>query len=178
MAERTDDLRAVCTQLEAFGFARCAMAHERVRRFPGTLRPRTSPLADHGWLRSPICASAKRLPHLGCAHTTARNRLRTLVEGLPPSVASREEIEGWRAEIVRLDLAVIDVDRRKSDAELDHARASLALVDERGTAADVAAVEDVLNDLVAEFDDCQAQLQALRDRILARVRRALEARSA
>lgn len=104
--------------------------------------------------------------------------MRTLVEGLPPSVASREEIEGWRAEIVRLDLAVIDVDRRKSDAELDHARASLALVDERGTAADVAAVEDVLNDLVAEFDGCQAQLQALRDRILARVRRALEARSA
>ena len=179
------EARAVKQRLEAaraalarFEFVRCGMAHERIRREPGGQEPLPNPAVDHGLLRAEYCDGETRSTRLACAHTGARRDFIALLDALPSGVTDGDRIASWKEEIERLDLAIIDVDWRKSDAELAHARQSAILCADGGDAPEnvheLGAIAAGIQDLVREHRSYVDRLREIRNEVRAEIHAAIE----
>ncbi len=170
--QRLEAARGALARLDCTG---CGLVHERILRAPGGRNPLLNPAVDHGFLRGQYCDGKTRSRRLACAHTGARNELLAVLDSLPAGVAAADRIASWKREVVELDLAIIDVDGRKSDAELAHARQS-ALVCENGETPDgvetLKAIEDEIEALVREHRGCLERLRVIRDDALEAIRAA------
>ena len=118
------DLPALRARLASFELVRCGMRHEQIQREPDGLLPLVDASVDHGFVRETYCDSAIRSSRLSCAHTTARYKLAEMLDQIPGSVRNAEQVSQWKEKISKLDMAIIEVDQKKSDAELVHARES------------------------------------------------------
>ncbi|WP_156817092.1 hypothetical protein [Rubritalea marina] len=97
------------------------MKHEKVQRSNNGIDPLPCSLSGEGFKRFQYCSNAIRSKRLGCAHTTARIRMLQILDDLPTRVAPEKQIEQWKSIVQELEQSIIDVDRKKSDAELAHA---------------------------------------------------------
>ena len=179
---QTRELEAARAQLVRFELVRCGMAHERIRRQEGGLAPLPNPAVDHGLLRAEYCDGRTRSTRLGCAHTGARNELVALLESLPAGVADGDRIARWREEVREIDLGIIDIDWRKSDAELDHARCSAVACADGGNLREnlerLAAIGAEIEGLVREHRSHVDRLEAIRDGVLGAIEAAIEGEEA
>jgi len=104
------------------------MQHEKVVRAGDGVSPLPNPSVDHGFRRAAYCSPEVRSRRLACAHTAARSKLAERLDAIPPSVIDPGQLQQWKAELSEVDLAIIQVDWRKSDAEIDHAAQSAAVL--------------------------------------------------
>jgi hypothetical protein len=142
----------------------CGMAHEAVPRDDAG-QPLAHAVEPDGYARPALCPAGRRDAQLACSHSTARLPLRRAIEALQArgADAAGELLAEW----MRLDTALGTLDHRRYTAETrlaDAVRAGSGLVaeEQRSIAA-----------LVREHRDLARGLDALRDRILAAIDRAL-----
>ena len=145
----------------------CGMEHESVPRDRDG-HPVAHPIEPDAYARPALCPAGRRDTQLACSHSTARLPLRRAIEALQArDGADAAALESLLAEWMRLDTALGILDHRRYATETrlaDAVRASsgTAAQEERSIAA-----------LVLEHRDLARRLDALRDRILAAIDRAL-----
>ncbi|OWJ65972.1 hypothetical protein BWR60_17285 [Inquilinus limosus] len=145
----------------------CGMVHESVPRDRDG-QPVAHAVEPDTYARPALCPAGRRDTQLACSHSTARLPLRRAIEALQArDGADAAALESLLAEWMRLDAALGTLDHRRYAAETrlaDAVRASpgTATQEERSIAA-----------LVREHRDLALGLDALRDRILAAIDRAL-----
>lgn len=162
------DLHTISQQLAQFKLVHCCMRHEKIARESGSLTPLLDPIAKHGYQRLRFCSSTIRANRLACAHTLSRHRFAELLDKLVPEICTYEQVEGWKNLLNQLDLKIIDVDWRKSDAELAHAKQSSAVSQNNDTSA-VASLEVLemqIEQLNREHSSYVDQLSRLRQQVL------------
>jgi hypothetical protein len=140
----------------------CGMAHEGVRS-GADAKPLPNPLSPTGYARTGLCPEAVRAGHIGCSHTMARHLLRDALDAMPES-----DNEPLLRELNALENAVSLLDHRRYDAETRHARAV-----ERGDAAEAAAAQRAIGELVGEHRGYTGRALALRDAVLTHLDSAL-----
>ncbi len=106
----------------------CRLVHEKVSLCPETHRPLTQAHSGE-YVRPSICSRSVR-NHLGCAHTTSRQQLITRVTEFAERVpASKQAACSLITGLTRLEAAIIDTDRQKSEQELLIAKSIDALAE-------------------------------------------------
>ena len=154
--ETTNLLRDVIQRLESAELTACEMEHEKIRRGPDGFVPLLNPAVEHGFMRVEYCPFALRKKRLGCAHTPIRTELIRDLHTISLKFPENELLKANIRELETLDRAIIDVDWKKSDLELDDARQSAALNDQhRETEKDGAAL--------AKLNQTQQQIEAAID---------------
>lgn len=142
----------------------CGMAHESVPRDRDG-HPMAHPIEPDSYARPALCPAGRRDMQLACSHSTARLPLRRAIEALRARGADAPD--ELLAEWMRLDTALGTLDHRRYAAET---RLADAVSAGSGTAAQE---ERSIAALVREHRDLAQGLDALRDRILAAIDRAL-----
>jgi len=143
----------------------CGMAHEAVPRDAGG-QPLAHAVDPDAYARPALCPAGRRDTQLACSHGTARLPLRRAIEALH-IVAGADAATDLLAEWMRLDTALGMLDHRRYAAET-------RLADAVRTGSDrIAEEQRSIAALVREHRDLARGLDALRDRILAAIDRAL-----
>ncbi|MEM7111473.1 MAG: hypothetical protein AAF614_03520 [Chloroflexota bacterium] len=171
-------LSTLIEQVAGFALVRCCMRHEKIRREPGGINPLQNAAVEHGLLRGAYCSSQIRAKRLACAHTLARTRLLQMLDEIPAEACLLEQVLVWKEKIYQLDLAIIDVDWRKSDAELAHAQQSVVVVhhgdDAPEAMKELEAIERTIKRLDQEHTVYVERLLTLQTQILGTLQAALE----
>ncbi|MGF6233093.1 hypothetical protein QFZ27_007048 [Inquilinus ginsengisoli] len=164
IAETADELGRLRDRIAASHAVACGMVHEAVPRDQAG-QPLAHAVEPEGYARPALCPAGRRDTQLACSHTGARLPLRRAIEALQArNVDAAAEL---LAEWMRLDTALGTLDHRRYAAETrlaDAVSSGSGLISEerRSIAA-----------LVREHRDLARGLDALRDRILAAIDRAL-----
>lgn len=165
--------RTLRTRLQSLDVESCGMRHERVAREPESGQPVRDCLTDHGFARVAFCSADVRRNRLACAHTTARLALAEALEAVQSAKDGvGKECETLLPRIAELDLQLADLDRRKSDAEIEEARLAGQLATSpdgeelRELTARKEAVQSEIQSLVDRHRECAVALGRLRDRIV------------
>ena len=157
-------------ELENFEFIHCGMAHEKIQRESDGISPLHDCAADHGLKRVTYCNAQVRSRRMGCAHTTARIKFLEILDKVPKTGLSSEKVEAWKQQVSDLDFAIIQVDQRKSDSELQHAQKSIELCDSPTKQAEISAdlhkLNKVIDNQINEHGNYLNQLKSLRDEVL------------
>lgn len=144
--------------------AACGMVHESVPR-DGAGQPVAHAVEPDAYARPALCPAGRRDTQLACSHSTARLPLRRAIEAL--SARGADAPDELLAEWMRLDTALGALDHRRYAAETRLADAV------RQGSGPMAEEERSIAALVREHRDLARGLDALRDRILAAIDRAL-----
>jgi hypothetical protein len=145
----------------------CGMVHESVPRDPGG-QPLAHAVEPGAYARPALCPAGRRDTQLACSHSTARLPLRRAIEALQARPgADAAALETLLADWMVLDTALGTLDHRRYAAETRLADAVRA---GSGTAAQE---QRSIAALVREHRDLARGLDALRDRVLAAIDRAL-----
>lgn len=118
-------LAEVVEEMKGLRIEDCEMAHECIKREPGSLMPLAAPaFCDADFLKESLCPPEKR-DHLGCAHTNYRQKATYLLEDLarafPPAAAAARTFTAGLREI---EWEIIQIDTRRQEEE--NARGHLA----------------------------------------------------
>lgn len=145
----------------------CGMVHESVPRDRDG-QPLAHAVEPDAYARPALCPAGRRDTQLACSHSTARLPLRRAIEALQArGGADAVALETLLADWMRLDAAL---------GTLDHSRyaAETRLADAVRAGSGAATQEErSIATLVREHRDLARGLDALRDRILAAIDRAL-----
>lgn len=141
----------------------CGMVHESVPR-DGAGQPLAHAVEPDAYARPALCPAGRRDTQLACSHSTARLPLRRAIEALHARGVDAADL---LAEWMRLDTALGTLDHRRYAAETRLADAV------RAESGPMAEQERSIAALVREHRDLARGLDALRDRILAAIDRAL-----
>lgn len=145
----------------------CGMVHESVPRDRDG-HPVAHPIEPDSYARPALCPAGRRDTQLACSHCTARLPLRRAIEALQARDGTdAAALESLLAEWMRLDTALGTLDHRRYAAETRLADAV------RSGSGPVAREERSIAALIREHRDLARGLDALRDRILAAIDRAL-----
>ncbi len=163
-------LRAIEADIRSFDLSCCQLYHEKVKRKSDGITPIIDTSVEHGFERVTFCSNKTRASRLGCAHTSARVRLKNLIRKLPESFCHQAQAEHWTKCVIRLEMAIIRADMKKSDYELEHARCSANLCTSTQPAASTTEQLADLNEKIRlielEHNACIQQLSSLCDEIL------------
>lgn len=143
-------LQTLRENLLDFDLVKCCMAHEKINRAADGFSPLKAGELRDDYQRATYCHFTVRSKRLACAHTKARNQLTDMLDSLPENVCSQGQRTQWKKQIFQLNLAIIQVDRKKSDAELAHARKSAEICAQGG---DVLTVNEDLQQIDKTIQD-------------------------
>jgi hypothetical protein len=149
-------------RLAALRAPACGMAHEGVRSGPDT-KPQPNARSPSGYARTGLCPEAVRAGHIGCSHTMARHLLRDALDAIAVS-----DNEPLLHELNDLENAISLLDHRRYDAETRRARAV-----DLGDAAEAAAAQRAIDELVGEHRGYAVRALVLRDAVLTHLDSAL-----
>jgi hypothetical protein len=159
-----DELALLRDRIRETRAVACGMVHESVPR-DGAGQPLAHAVEPDAYARPALCAAGRRDTQLACSHSTARLPLRRAIEALQARGADAPE--DLLAEWMRLDTALGALDHRRYAAETRLADAV------RAESGPMVEQERSIAALVREHRDLAQGLDALRDRILAAIDRAL-----
>ena len=151
--------------IDRFFCQQCSLRHEQVRREKSGF-PVHQELTDYGYNRIGLCDSRYRENNLSCAHTGSRKNLIKILQLLPTEGQEKVRLDKLAKEIHRIEWDIIQIDIKKSGAEIEHARLTECLLQEQSdnknhikaelaeTEASIASIITEYHELVNDMQNC------------------------
>ena len=174
---RLDHLSFLREEIAALLVVKCHMSHERVVRASDSRLPVVCRFPEGHYQRVGLCTPEVRAARLGCSHTTARIKLETALRELDMG-AEDISVPGSSLgyELNWLNNEIHLLDHRKGEAEKVLARILIEVAQDRAPHCETLrkAAEEI-RELEALHDEYVERLGVLKDRIVTRIDKLIEA---
>ncbi len=154
---------------------RCRMTHERVLIDRHSNLPVAGITPEMEFKRRDLCDAAKRSVNLACSHTMARYSISDALDVLEEFGAN----ETRREELNYLNTTIHNLDREKSDAEIEAARIIKKLHEDGDENIKIlleekSKISEKISEIERRHDICAEKIEKLKDEVFAALNMAIQ----
>lgn len=149
LATSMHELKQIFIFLQQIECKKCSLHHEKVARHSACGPPKLSTMAEHGYERIGLCPVEQRQVNLTCAHTGIRRQLLQKLSQIPTDVIAKEVVADWQTQLKSIELAIVLLDIRKNDAEIEFADLLVQKKDKK----ELGQIQQKINEIIAEYHE-------------------------